>query len=44
VRFHDTGIRHFHRPVGGELHLSLNRLELAADAGLMIFTSARRSL
>jgi transcriptional regulator with XRE-family HTH domain len=40
VRFHDTGVKHFHHPVVGELSLSFNRLDLAADHGLTIFTYA----
>jgi transcriptional regulator with XRE-family HTH domain len=40
VRFHNTGVKHFNHPVVGELHLSYNRLELAADPGLTIFTYA----
>ena len=31
-------IKHFHHPVVGELSLSFNRLDLAADHGLTIFT------
>ena len=38
VRFHNTGIKHFHHPVVGELSLSFNRLDLAADPGLTLFT------
>jgi transcriptional regulator with XRE-family HTH domain len=38
VRFHNTGVKHFNHPVVGELHLSYNRLDLAADPGLTIFT------
>ena len=38
VRFHNTGVKHFHHPVVGELHLSYDRLDLAADPGLTIFT------
>ena len=38
VRFHNTGVKHFNHPVVGELHLSFNRLDLAADPGLTIFT------
>jgi transcriptional regulator with XRE-family HTH domain len=37
VRFHDTGTKHFHHPVVGDLSLSFNRLDLAADPGLTIF-------
>ena len=40
VRFHDAGVKHFHHPVVGELSLSFNRLDLAADHGLTIFTYA----
>lgn len=32
--------QHFHHPVVGELSLSFNRLDLAADHGLTIFTYA----
>jgi hypothetical protein len=38
--FHDAGVKHFHHPVVGELILSFNRLDLAADHGLTIFTYA----
>jgi hypothetical protein len=38
VRFHSTGVKHFNHPVVGELHLSFNRLDLAADPGLTVFT------
>jgi transcriptional regulator with XRE-family HTH domain len=40
VRFHDTGVKHFHHPVVGELSLTYNRLDIAADQGLTIFTYA----
>ena len=40
VRFHNTGVKHFDHPVVGELSLSFNRLDLAADHGLTIFTYA----
>jgi transcriptional regulator with XRE-family HTH domain len=40
VRFHNTGVKHFHHPVVGELHLNFNRFDLAADPGLTIFTYA----
>jgi hypothetical protein len=40
VRFHNTGVKHFNHPVVGELHLNFNRLDLAADPGLTIFTYA----
>jgi transcriptional regulator with XRE-family HTH domain len=38
VRFHNTGVKHLNHPVVGELHLSYNRLDLAADPGLTIFS------
>ena len=38
VRFHNTGTKHFNHPDVGELHLSYNRLDLAADPGLTLFT------
>ena len=38
VRFHNTGVKHLNHPVVGELHLSYNRLDLAADPGLTIVT------
>ena len=38
VRFHNTGVKHFNHPVVGELQLSYNRLDLAADPGLTIFS------
>jgi transcriptional regulator with XRE-family HTH domain len=40
VRFHNTGVKRFNHPVVGELHLSFNRLDLAADPGLTLFTYA----
>jgi transcriptional regulator with XRE-family HTH domain len=40
VRFHNTGVKHFYHPVVGELTLSYNRLDLAADPGLTVFTFA----
>ncbi len=40
VRFHNTGVKHFRHPVVGDLHLTYNRLDLAADPGLTIFTYA----
>src|SRR3954452_19414691 len=36
VRLHTTGIKRFNHPIVGELQLSFNRLEVAADPGLMI--------
>jgi transcriptional regulator with XRE-family HTH domain len=38
VRFHNTGVKQFNHPDVGELHLSYNRLDLAADPGLTLFT------
>jgi transcriptional regulator with XRE-family HTH domain len=38
VRFHNTGVKHINHPVVGELYLTFNRLDLAADPGLTIFT------
>ena len=38
VRFHLTGVKHFHHPVVGDISLNFNRLELAVDPGLTIFT------
>jgi hypothetical protein len=38
VRFHNTGVKHFNHPVVGELQLSYNRLDLAADPGLTLVT------
>jgi hypothetical protein len=38
VRFHDAAVKHLHHPIVGELSLSFNRLDLAADDGLTIFT------
>jgi transcriptional regulator with XRE-family HTH domain len=41
VRFHDTGIKDLHHPVVGDISLTYNRMELAADPGqmLMIWTA-----
>jgi transcriptional regulator with XRE-family HTH domain len=38
VRFHNTGVKHFHHHVVGDLHLTYNRLDLAADPGLTLVT------
>ena len=35
---HITGLRQFHHPVVGDLDLTYDRLDLAADPGLTIFT------
>jgi transcriptional regulator with XRE-family HTH domain len=37
VRIHDTGSKRFHHPVVGDLTLSYETMELAADAGLTMF-------
>jgi transcriptional regulator with XRE-family HTH domain len=36
VRFHDTGTKDYHHPVVGDISLTYNRMELAADPGLAI--------
>jgi hypothetical protein len=38
VRFHVSGVKHFHHPVVGDISLNFERLELAADSGLAIVT------
>jgi transcriptional regulator with XRE-family HTH domain len=38
VRIHATAIKQLHHPVVGELSLSFNRLDIAADDGLTLFT------
>jgi transcriptional regulator with XRE-family HTH domain len=38
VRFHNSGIKHFHHPVVGDLALSYSRFDIAADHGLTMFT------
>jgi len=40
VRFHATAAKHFHHPVVGELTLSFNRFDIAADERLKLFTYA----
>jgi hypothetical protein len=40
VRLDNTGVKHFRHPVVGELSLNFNRLDIAADHGLTIFTYA----
>ena len=40
VRFHNTGVKDFHHPDVGGLTLIFNRLDLAADPGLTLFTYA----
>ena len=40
VRFHASAVKHFDHPVVGELSLSFNRLDIAADHGLTLFTYA----
>jgi MmyB-like transcription regulator ligand binding domain len=41
VRFHDTGVKDLHHPVVGDITLTYNRMDLAADPGqmLMIWTA-----
>ena len=34
VRLHRTGLKHYHHPVVGDLHLNFESMELAADPGL----------
>ena len=36
VRLHTKGVKKLNHPIVGELELSFNRLEVAADPGLMI--------
>ncbi|WP_248966009.1 helix-turn-helix transcriptional regulator [Sphaerisporangium perillae] len=36
VRLHRTGLKHFHHPVVGDLHLSYEVMELPADPGLSL--------
>jgi hypothetical protein len=45
VRLHTKGVKTFNLPVVGQLELSFERLEVAADPGLMIvaYTSEPRS-
>jgi transcriptional regulator with XRE-family HTH domain len=38
VRFHSAAVKQFHHPTVGDLDLSFNRMDLAADDGLTIFT------
>jgi hypothetical protein len=38
VRQHITGIKHFHHPIIGDLSLTYDRLDLAADPGLTMYT------
>jgi transcriptional regulator with XRE-family HTH domain len=40
VRFHNAGVKRFNHPAVGELDLNFNRLDLAADPGLTLFTYA----
>jgi transcriptional regulator with XRE-family HTH domain len=37
VRTHDTGTKHVHHPLVGELHLSFESMQLVADPGLTMF-------
>src|SRR6202167_417155 len=36
VRLHRTGLKHFHHPVVGDLHLNFEAMELPADPGLSL--------
>jgi transcriptional regulator with XRE-family HTH domain len=36
VRLHRTGLKHFHHPVVGDLHLNFETMELPADPGLTL--------
>jgi hypothetical protein len=38
VRFHLNGVKRFHHPAVGDLELNFERLDLAADDGLTVFT------
>src|SRR5688572_28602417 len=38
VRFHNAGVKRFNHPSVGELDLNFNRMDLAADPGLTLFT------
>jgi transcriptional regulator with XRE-family HTH domain len=38
VRFHISGVKHFHHAQVGDLELNYERLEVVFDTGLMIFT------
>ncbi len=40
MRFHATAVKHLHHPAVGDLTLSFNRLDVAADRGLTIFAYA----
>jgi hypothetical protein len=37
VRQHFMGVKHFHRPVVGELHLLFESMQLSADTGLSLY-------
>jgi hypothetical protein len=38
VRIHQTGVKHVHHPVVGDLSLTFEMMELRADTGLTILT------
>src|SRR4051794_32280006 len=40
VRFHAAAVKHLRHPAVGDLSLSFNRLDIAADPGLTLFTYA----
>ncbi len=37
VRFHDTGTKHLHHPIVGDLELTYEAMDLSADTGLTMF-------
>ena len=37
MRTHDTGVKHVHHALVGELNLSFEAMELVADPGLTVF-------
>ena len=45
VRFHDTGVKDLHHPMVGDITLTYNRMEVAADHGqmLMVWTAEPQS-
>jgi MmyB-like transcription regulator ligand binding domain len=40
VRFHATAVKHLHHSAVGDLSLSFNRLDIAAEPGLAMFVYA----
>jgi hypothetical protein len=37
VRQHNSRVKHFRHPIGGELHLLFEAMELSADTGLSLY-------